>query len=903
MGGKSKSVVVSYWYKLVAHFGWCKGPIDAVLEIRGGDRIAWRGRQSVNGIIHIDQPDLYGGEKSEGGIVGDFEVMLGGQDQEPNSYLAQFFGALQSAYRGRATGLIRGAKIGAGNPYPKPWYFKLERIFKGWDNDDCWYPEKVGIKFASVKAADMDWRYLVVDKDDATNRAAVAYDDSAWAIGRPPFASHSWNLPESYGFSGVPATVVPVAKRVWMRTTVYMEDIPTNLRFQAFVDNDCRLFVNGTLVTTVGGNNGAYYDVAISTAAFKRGNNVIAVDGWDRHTSTFPSNFYWFDWRLVSDFDSFAFNPAHALYDSIVSRRESGGMEEPVGRINDASFRAAADKLYSETFGICTAWKEGESAEQFQQRILDLIGGAMSQSLLDGQYYLDLLRGDYVLADLPTLTDDDIIEWEDEPAVPSESINQIQVKWFDPTTREERITTPLQALGAIEDAGGVYSDIREYYEIPYEGLALRVGERDLRAASSPLVQFNITTTRKPYDLRPGMYLRLMCPLRGFADVVVVIVSIDYGNFGDDEEIQITALQDVFSLAETTYIEPQKSQDPGNTKRVPENVGTMIVMEAPYIEVATAMTADDLAALPPETGFLLVGAVRPDGGVNFQLATKAGGEDYQFYGNGDYCPYANIVEAAPLADAVPRTAFTYDGDSQMDQVEVGSWALWGTEIVSVDALDTTAKTITFGRGCADTVPVPHVAGDVVYFLGDWSATDSREYVDGETVYAKAMNRTGLAQIDISDAPEGSVVMDARLSRPYPPGKVRIDGLPYPATVADEFVVTWVHRNRVTQFDSLVDTEAASVTPADNTRYALRFLNASTSALLVEKTDIGPGTATVNLNFTGNVKMELYTIDANGISEQRHSFVFAYTGTVGNTIVATAYTPVDDSTIIDGGDLDG
>src|SRR5690606_35408821 len=118
------------------------------------------------------------------------------------------------------------------------------------------------------------------------------------------------------------------------------------------------------------------------------------------------------------------------------------------------------------------------------QRICNVIGGSLTQSRLDGQYYLDLLREVSDPGALPTLTDDDIIEWEAEPALPSESINQVQVKWFDPDTREERTTAPLQALGAIEDAGGVIADVREYYEIPNEGLALRVAQRDLNSLSS-----------------------------------------------------------------------------------------------------------------------------------------------------------------------------------------------------------------------------------------------------------------------------------------------------------------------------------------------------------------------------------------------------------------------------------
>ena len=78
--GSSKKVTVSYWYKLIMHLGWCKGPIDALLEIRGGDRTAWSGELTSSGTISINAPNLFGGEKDQGGIVGDVDVLGADED-------------------------------------------------------------------------------------------------------------------------------------------------------------------------------------------------------------------------------------------------------------------------------------------------------------------------------------------------------------------------------------------------------------------------------------------------------------------------------------------------------------------------------------------------------------------------------------------------------------------------------------------------------------------------------------------------------------------------------------------------------------------------------------------------------------------------------------------------------
>ena len=128
-------------------------------------------------------------------------------------------------------------------------------------------------------------------------------------------------------------------------------------------------------------------------------------------------------------------------------------------------------------------------------------------------------------------------------------------------------------------------------------------------------------------------------------------------------------------------------------------------------------------------------------------------------------------------------------------------------------------------------------------------------------------------------------------------------PYPSSVTGEYAVSWAHRNREAQADQLIDTTAASVTPDEtrNLRYALRLLDDS-DTVLVERDDIGGTTATVVLNYTGDVMLELYAIDDGGESWQRHVHTFAYTAPspapAASTITASAYTPYVPTWVIDG-----
>lgn len=175
MGG-SKKQTIGYRYFMGLHFGLCHGPVDALLEIRGGDRTAWNGGEiqellyyglqgpqfqihpatgpiTASQQIRIWAPDLWGGERKEGGIDGVADVMMGEPTQQANAYLAsQMPGVPMPAFRGLLSIVFRGM-VGAMNPYPKPWKFRVRRALKGWHGDaGAWYPAKAAIDLGGAVA-------------------------------------------------------------------------------------------------------------------------------------------------------------------------------------------------------------------------------------------------------------------------------------------------------------------------------------------------------------------------------------------------------------------------------------------------------------------------------------------------------------------------------------------------------------------------------------------------------------------------------------------------------------------------------------------------------------------------------------------------------------------------------
>ena len=128
MGGKSKKVTVGYRY-----YGTVKAGIaydvDEIYAIKVGDRFAYRGRilkSNGNQNVFINAPNLFGGDKSEGGIQGSLEVRFGDEEQQPSNLLKRLLGALIPADRGYVCTVFDGM-LTAINPYPKTWEYHVRQ--------------------------------------------------------------------------------------------------------------------------------------------------------------------------------------------------------------------------------------------------------------------------------------------------------------------------------------------------------------------------------------------------------------------------------------------------------------------------------------------------------------------------------------------------------------------------------------------------------------------------------------------------------------------------------------------------------------------------------------------------------------------------------------------------------
>lgn len=207
-------------------------------------------------------------------------------------------------------------------------------------------------------------------------------------------------------------------------------------------------------------------------------------------------------------------------------------------------------------------------------------------------------------------------------------------------------------------------------------------------------------------------------------------------------------------------------------------------------------------------------------------------DYTIRGAGSFCSIGVLGEAVnPAATTFPLSSFrTASGDER----SVGEVVLVGQEIM---------KTVEFGvgyvimaRGCADTVPQSHPVGTPMFFCQNAIGSDMQEYAAGQTVGVKVLpNLVSGAEVPIEASPPNLLAFNFRFGRPYPPAQVRVNGVPFFAPFIldsdnETAILSWVHRNRVTQADQLIGHLEPGVTPEAGTTYQLRFYRASTGALV-------------------------------------------------------------------------
>ena len=560
-------------------------------------------------------------------------------------------------------------------------------------------------------------------------------------------------------------------------------------------------------------------------------------------------------------------NPVHIIRECLTD--PTVGMGYPESDIDDTSFRAAADTLYSEGFGMSLLWDREKKIEDLIMDVLDHIDGVLFVGRSSGRFSLRLARDDYDPDGLLELNESDITSVDDfKRRAPGELVNSVTVEYWDRTTGKDASVTirdPAIYFGRPLTVGHSVS----YPGVTSAELATKLAYRELKALGSPMASATICATRKAATLNIGDVFAFRWEKYGIERMIMRVGQVDLGRL-EQGEVRITCTEDVFSLGSAILEPPTESQWVPPTF-APVALAYRYVMEAPYYEVARVAGDAAASALPATAGFVLCTGAKPlSAAVNAQLWTDSGG-GYSQYGHVDFCPTCLLSGSLGKTD----TSIGITAGIDLSDVEVGGYAILGDEVIRVDGVG--ASTLTVGRGCLDTVPQTHSGGERIYFADTFADGDYVEYAQHEAVHVRMLTTTPQGVLALSAAPTDTVTMTARLSRPYPPGQFRINGGYYPSSVSGDVTVSWAHRDRLQQTVDVIDHTAGNIGPEAGTTYTVRYYSGAT--LVKEVTGIsGTSNTCVATELAGvtSLRVDLFSVRGGLASHQTHTHTCSYSG---------------------------
>lgn len=864
MGGSSSEQTIGYRYRLGVQIALCHGPVDRITRIRFDQKKAWMGN-STGGRINVSAPNLFGGEKREGGVSGAVDFETGERDQPVNDYLQARIGGLVTAFRGVAQVVMRRFYMGM-NPYLKAPDFRLERIHTRQDGLEQWYDAKAEIRGDLLPD-------IVVQSDKFANADGWEFEEPLPA-NRLLITDGVMRFDADIDHGGIQQYASKEFDRI---------DRINSIRF------DCRVLDANSgdalimQIKNAAGDYWFFYDPrrdagvdptqrpTIGTSSNPFGSTALTVGTWYRHMVTFDHDADTYTVRITRrsdgalfgeetfgpipgaspDVDSIRFDPgtddfvlnrgSSTEYDNIEIRGQGyirdmnpahiirecltdpdWGMGYNEDDVDEASFASAADALYAEGMGISILWDQQATITEFLDQIIAHIDAALYVDPATGKYVLKLIRDDYSDSHLLTLDPSNVeaIEEFGQPAT-DELVNTVTVKYWDSKTSRGSSVT-VHDTGLVQMHGQIIQQTFDFQGFTHAEVAGKVATRSLRALSQPLISCTVYVNRDFFSLRIGDAVFLNWPDYEVDNVIMRVVSIDYGD-GIQNRMRLQLTQDVFYTPNLQLIRKVESEWV-DTAVDPSPITLRVAMEAPYYELVRRLTqniVDDTLVERPQAGFLLMSAGRPtDAEINAQSWIDRGA-DYEQGPTVDFAPYVTLASAMVQA---AESEVDYSAENQIDLVEVGSYGQIDDEIVKVISL----TPLTVARGVLDTVPAAHAAGASILFWGpSYPVSDEQEYtISTSALNVKLLPVTSIGVLDIDDADVDSVLFDQRAIRPYPPGKVQVNGEYFPESIDGMTLIglTWAHRDRLQQTtEDLIEFTEGNIGPEYNTRYNLRIYN--------------------------------------------------------------------------------
>jgi len=769
-----------------------------------------------NKTITINKPNLFGGERKEGGIVGDIDLMFGDPTQLQNDYLKARLDSDIPAYRGLWSAILKRVYIGMSG-YLKPWSFYLKRCCKQISGDDQWYIEKAVIRPREEAGDDLNAIHIIRE----------CLIDSEWGMGElvSNINDNSFKeaanilYDEGFGLTMLWSSETSVEEFIGEVLTyiagMLYQDLETgewNISLTRDPDYDNPYDYYNTDDNNVGARTTSVQRFAQTFIASKNYScNKIKIKVYESAGAAVS------DIKIeIQTVDSDGHPDGNILASGVISGNDVSteaawvecNLTSNANLIVNTKYALVAYPLGIKTF----YWRVNTFSPFLDGTYEASSDSGATWSNTQTRWTNDFMFEIYAGGDLETFNEADIIKIEDfdRPSY-GEIIDKVVVKWWDKLAHKVR-SASARDIALIEKQGGaIIEKVLNYQGICNPTLANTVVERELNLAASMLASMKIICTRKMAHLKPNDTFILSWPDLDITSMAIRILNANYGNLHKNEVV-FDCVEDVFSTVETVYGDSADTlwTDPITD---PVDVVNRKIIEIPYYSLCKDLlgSVSLVDALDNDAGFISVLAEPPsDDSFDYDLLARLSAS-YDFddvgQGNAVFTPTGIITDDLLMnADDV---VIDLSSETNLDLVEVNSLAIINNEMLKILAIDTTNNQIQIARGILDTVPAAHSSGDRIYFIEASYTEVDIEYTATNTPQVKLLSRTANGSLEETDATiETASALDSRAYRPYPPGNLKFNGDRYPtyfsSTISGKVAITWTHRNRthITQLNSLV-----------------------------------------------------------------------------------------------------
>lgn len=857
--GSGKKQTVGYRYYMGLHLVMCR-QADALLQIDMASKEAWRG-YLPGGQGSINKPDLFGGDKREGGFSGVFDFMLGESTQPVNDYLSSVLGALVPAYRGSVSLVMRRPYVSANTARLPNMKFKLMNtsgIHRGWNPSKALIGVEKGTSSVYTNAIYVAWdvsiemttqqleagRSMLVDLVNSLSESgsyihiqyfcANVTQGFNWHLVTPEdtdevldFLATVTFFPSDAGstsnwsgaFVNVPVffgLVPAVEESVSFGNGALINFLPNLIRrLISSESNDSgvrrtiiMLSVNDATPTTIEESSNLYLeplgDYELYAYRFDNTDHTdlaqidnTPADGVVTLDSNNPGTF---NIGGVTSFIKWAdMNPAHIIR-CLWSDPMRGGIVDD-SEFGD-SFELEADRFYSEKFGLSPRFDQFQTVEQARLDVERHVDCISYRSRITNKIEIKAVRNDYDPVDLPVLDSSIVMDWSGlERSSPTETPNQLTVIYTKRENGETASVTRTNIAGVRRAGRVIPGEPVEYLSCTREDLAVQLCLRDLSVQNRPLLTGSLPLAYFPPNLDIGDPFIINEPKLQINNVVVRITEADEGD-GVNNTVTVKIAEDEFALPSSDAIGPVEPA-PSQPSQVALPCIFESVLEAPYYLLALEQSQSDLDnALndEPDLGFIMALGVRATPIHRTLTLALDEGFGYEDRGEFEFSPAVATISA--LSADADDTVVTVPASPALELITANSLALIGNEIVRIDSMAPNGMDvdIAIGRGCLDTSPAEQPIGSYLVFLQQVDVLDAPSFVAPETADVKLLTNLESKRLSLFSAAINTVGFNSRAIRPYRPGALQLNGsFSNNQNVVDEsdVVLTWAHRDRTLQ----------------------------------------------------------------------------------------------------------